>query len=69
MWQLIILIAVILMVYITARLTGNKRIESRTNKIEIVKCCVCDLNTPSSKSIRKGEYWFCSEECVVKNDI
>ena len=57
------------MVYITARLTGNKRIESRTNKIEIVKCCVCDLNTPSSESIRKGEYWFCSEECVVKNDI
>ena len=69
MWQLIILIAVILMVYITARLTGNKRIESRTNKIEIVKCCVCDLNTPSSESIRKGGYWFCSEDCVVKNDI
>ena len=57
------------MVYITARLTGNKRIESRTNKIEIVKCCVCDLNTPSSESIRKGEHWFCSKECVVKNDI
>ena len=57
------------MVYITARLTGNKRIESTTNKIEIVKCCVCDLNTPSSESIRKGEYWFCSEDCVVKNDI
>ena len=69
MWQLIILIAVILLLYITARLTGNKRIESRTNKIEIVKCCGCDLNTPSSESIRKGEYWFCSEECVVKNDI
>ena len=69
MWQLIILIAVILLVYITARLTGNKRIESTSNKIEIVKCCVCGLNTPSSESIKKGEYWFCSEECVVKNDI
>ena len=69
MWQLIILIAVILLVYITSRLTGNKRIESTTNKIEIVKCCVCDLNTPSSESNRKGEYWFCSEDCVVKNDI
>ena len=69
MWQLIILIAVILLVYITSRLTSNKKIESKTNKIEIVKCCVCDLNTPSSESIRKGEYWFCSEECVVKNDI
>ena len=69
MWQLIILIAVILLVYITSRLTGNKRIESTTNKIEIVKCCVCDLNTPSSESISKGEYWFCSEDCVVKNDI
>jgi hypothetical protein len=69
MWQLIILIAVILLVYITSRLTGNKRIESTNNNVEIVKCCVCDLNTPSSESIRKGEYWFCSEECVVKNDI
>jgi len=69
MWQLIILIAVILLVYITSRLTGNKRIESTSNKIEIVKCCVCYLNTPSSESIRKGEYWYCSEECVVKNDI
>jgi hypothetical protein len=69
MWQLIILIAVILLVYIISRLTSKKRIQSKTNKVEIVKCCVCDLNTPSSESIRKGEYWFCSEECVVKNDI
>ncbi len=69
MWQLIILIAVILLVYITSRLTSNKKIEFKTNKIEIVKCCVCDLNTPSSESIRKGEYWFCSKECMVKNDI
>ncbi len=69
MWQLIILIAVILLVYITSRLTSNKKIKLTTNKIEIVKCCVCALNTPSSESIRKGEYWFCSEECVVKNDI
>jgi len=69
MWQLIILIAVILLVYITSRLTSNKKIKLTTNKIEIVKCCVCDLNTPSSESIRKGKDWFCSEECVVKNDI
>ena len=69
MWQLIVLIAVILLVYITSRLKSNKKIELTTNKIETVKCCVCDLNTPSSESIRKGEYWFCSEDCVVKNDI
>ena len=69
MWQLIILIAVILLVYITSRLTSNKKIKLTTNKIEIVKCCVCDLNTLSSESIRKGKYWFCSEKCVVKNDI
>ena len=69
MWQLIVLIAVILLVYITSRLKSNKKIELTTNKIETVKCCVCDLNTPSSESIRKGEYWFCSEDCIVKNDI
>ena len=69
MWQLIVLIAVILLVYITSRLKSNKKIELTTHKIEIVKCCVCDLNTPYSESIRKGEYWFCSEECMVKNDI
>jgi len=69
MWQLIILIAVVLLVYITSRLTSYKKIELKTNKIEIVKCCVCGLNTPSSESIRKSKDWFCSEECVVKNDI
>ena len=69
MWQLIILIAVTLLVFITARISGSKKLKLPSNKIEIVKCGVCDLNTPSSESIRKGEYWFCSTECMVKNDI
>ncbi len=69
MWQVLILISVILLVYIISRITknSNKFISQTSN--EIVKCLVCGLNTPVKESINQGKDWFCSKECISRNDI
>ena len=69
MWQLLILISVILLVYIISKVTRNSYNLIQTGHNEIVKCQVCELNVPDDQSIKKGESLYCSEECSSKNDI
>ena len=62
MYQVLILIAVIALVYLIAR-SARKPVEYLYGESdEMVKCKKCDLNLPKSDAIRSGEDWFCSEK-------
>ena len=62
MYQVLILIAVIALVYLIAR-SARKPVEDLSEEsAEMVKCKNCDLNLPKSDAIKSGKDWFCSEE-------
>ena len=68
MLQIIILLSVISLVFLLKRISQkNKKLENNSGT-EMVKCRVCNLNTPARESIKKKELWFCSQECSSKND-
>ena len=62
MYQILILITVIALVYLIAR-SARKPKANISEKIakQMVKCKNCDLNLPKSEAIQSGENWFCSE--------
>jgi uncharacterized protein len=65
MYQVLILITVITLVYLIARSArkpkANISEKSSEKSSEMVKCKNCDLNIPKSEAIQSGENWFCSE--------
>ena len=67
MWQLLILILVILLVYTTARIKRDSKAKLDSPNTEMVKCNACDLHLPASAAIENDDGWFCSEEQKCQN--
>ena len=61
MYQVLILITVITLVYLIARSARKPKANISEKSTEMVKCKNCDLNLPKSEAIQSGEDWFCSE--------
>ena len=61
MYQVLILIAVITLVYLIARSARKPKANLSEKSTEMVKCEKCSLNLPKSEAIKSGNYWFCSE--------
>ena len=63
MYQVLILIAVITIVYLFARAASKPKANLSEKSTEIVRCQKCNLNLPKSEAIQSGENWFCSAAC------
>tara|TARA_Y100000739_G_scaffold49294_1_gene38654 strand:- start:154 stop:351 length:198 start_codon:yes stop_codon:yes gene_type:complete len=63
MYQVLILIAVITLVYLIARAASKPKANLSEKSTEIVRCQKCNLNLPKSEAIQSGENWFCSAAC------
>lgn len=66
MYQLLVLLVVIGLVYLLARTfkqdnTSFPESESDSDS-EMVKCKNCDLNLPKSEALRYEDDWYCSKE-------
>ena len=61
MYQILILITVIALIYLIARSARKPKANISEKSTEMVKCKNCDLNLPKSEAIQSGENWFCSE--------
>ena len=67
MWQLLILILVILLVYTTARIKRDSKAKLNSPNTKMVKCNACDIHLPASEAIENDDGWFCSEEQKCQN--
>ena len=63
MYQVLILITVITLVYLIARSARKPKANISEKSTEMVKCQKCGLNLPKSEAIQSGEIWFCSAAC------
>lgn len=63
MYQVLILIAVITLIYLIARSARKPKTNLSEKSTEMVKCRKCNLNLPKSEAIQSDENWFCSAEC------
>jgi hypothetical protein len=69
MFQVLILITVILLIYVITKMSRNSAGFISSNQSEMVKCSACGLNFPDNESVKNGESLFCSSECSSKNGI
>jgi hypothetical protein len=69
MWQLVILISIVLLIALLSRFPRQEIKVIQTDKSEMIKCKACNINALKIKSFKKAHNWFCSEECITKNDI
>ncbi len=67
MFQVLILVAVIFLIYVISRISRNPTAAIPSNSSDMVKCTICGLNFPDSESVKKGENTFCSTNCSAKN--
>ena len=65
MYQILILISVIALVYLIARSARKPKVILSEKSTEMVRCQKCNLNLPKSEAIQSGKEWFCSSECKV----
>ena len=63
MYQILILISVIALVYLIARSARKPKVNLSEKSTEMVRCLKCNLNLPKSEAIQSGEIWFCSAAC------
>lgn len=63
MYQVLILIAVVTLVYLIARSTASPVANISDKNTEMVKCKKCDLNLLESEALKSGDNWFCSAKC------
>ena len=63
MYQILILIAVITLVYLIARSARKPKVNFSEKSAEMVRCQKCNLNLPKSDAILSGKEWFCSSDC------
>jgi len=59
MYQVLILIAVITLVYFIARSTKKPKAILTEKSTEMIKCQKCGLNLPKSEATKSGNSWFC----------
>ena len=65
MYQILILISVIALVYLISRSARKPKVILSEKSTEMVRCQKCNLNLPKSEAIQSGKEWFCSSECKV----
>ena len=65
MYQILILIAVIALIYLIARSARKPKVNLSEKSTEMARCQKCNLNLPKSEAIQSGKEWFCSSECQV----
>ena len=67
MWQILILIAVILTVYLISRSNNKlkKTLDAPNN--QMVRCESCNLNLPMSDAFKSENGWFCSKDQKCQN--
>ena len=65
MYQILILISVIALIYLIARSARKPKVNLSEKSTEMVRCQKCNLNLPKSEAIQSGKEWFCSSECKV----
>ncbi len=65
MYQILILISIIALVYLIARSARKPKVNLSEKSTEMVRCQKCNLNLPKSEAIQSGKEWFCSSECKV----
>jgi len=63
MFQVLVLISVICLVYLIARLSSSKKAISNEST-EMVKCKTCDLNLPKTDATNANGEWYCSKEHI-----
>ena len=63
MYQVLILITVITLVYLIARSARKPKANISEKTTEMVRCQKCNLNLPKSEAIQSGKEWLCSSEC------
>ena len=63
MYQILILISVIALVYLIARSARKPKVNLLEKSAEMVRCQKCNLNLPKSDAILSGKEWLCSPEC------
>jgi len=65
MYQILILIAVVTLIYLIARSARGPIANISNKNTDMVKCQKCDLNLPESEALQFGDKWFCSAECKI----
>ena len=63
MYQILILIAVIALVYLIARSARKPKVNLLEKSADMVRCQKCNLNLPKSNATLSGKEWLCSSEC------
>ena len=63
MYQILVLITVITLVYLIARSARKSKVNISEKSTEMVRCQKCNLNLPKSDAILSGKEWFCSAAC------
>ena len=63
MYQILILISVIALVYLIARSARKPKVNLSEKSTEMIRCPKCNLNLPKSEAIQSGKEWLCSSEC------
>ena len=63
MYQILVLITVITLVYLIARSARKPKHNLSEKSTEMARCQKCNLNLPKSEAIQSGKEWFCSSEC------
>lgn len=64
MWQLLILVSVILLIFLITRInTKSKRILDNPDEgVGFVKCESCGINVPETQAVKIEGNWYCSKE-------
>tara|TARA_Y100001970_G_scaffold254750_1_gene330819 strand:+ start:8153 stop:8353 length:201 start_codon:yes stop_codon:yes gene_type:complete len=63
MFQILILIATICLIYFLSRFFSSRKLENRSNETEeMVKCSECGINLPKKEAVIVEGLWFCNKE-------
>ena len=62
MYQVLLLIVTISLVYFIVRVSKSKNKNITSDSSEMVKCLTCGLNLPKSVALEGDKVWYCSEE-------
>ena len=67
MWQILLLIAVILTVYLISRSSNKLKKTLEAPNHHMVRCESCNLNLPMSDAFKSENGWFCSKDQKCQN--
>ena len=62
MFQFLILIGVLVLLYFLTRFFPSPNKEVSSKSLQMVKCKKCGVNIPESEAFNYQDDWYCSEE-------